>query len=73
VIFYGVELVMSFKFHLLFFENLYSNEIRWFSFVNLIQFNRALLGKWFWQYATEREALWKLVIETKYDSLRGGW
>jgi len=40
---------------------------------NLIQFNRALLGKWLWRFAKEREALWRLVIEVKYGSLRGGW
>jgi hypothetical protein len=40
---------------------------------NLIQFNRALLGKWLWRYAMDREALWRLVVETKYDSTRGGW
>jgi hypothetical protein len=40
---------------------------------NLIQFNRALLGKWLWRFAKEREALWRLVIEVKYESLRGGW
>jgi hypothetical protein len=26
-----------------------------------------------WRYVTERETLWRLVIDTKYDSLRGGW
>jgi hypothetical protein len=39
----------------------------------LIQFNQALLGKWLWRFAKEREALWRLVIEVKYGSLRGGW
>lgn len=34
--------------------------------------NRALLGKWFWQYATKMEALWRLVVDIKYNSLRGG-
>jgi hypothetical protein len=40
---------------------------------NLIQFNRAMLGKWLWRYAMENEGLWRLVIETKYDNLRRGW
>jgi hypothetical protein len=40
---------------------------------NLIQFNQDLLGKWLWRYARERDALWRLVIEVKFDSLRGGW
>jgi hypothetical protein len=64
----------EFKFHL----------VKWSKFVlrmksgglgvrNLIQFNQALLGKWLWHYAMEREALWRSVVETKYDSLRGGW
>jgi hypothetical protein len=39
----------------------------------LIQFNRALLGKWMWRFAKEREVLWRSVIEVKYGSLRGGW
>jgi hypothetical protein len=38
---------------------------------NLIQFNRALLGKWLWRFAKEWEALWRLVIEVKYGSFEG--
>jgi hypothetical protein len=26
-----------------------------------------------WRYGLEREALWRSVIEVKYESLRGGW
>jgi hypothetical protein len=40
---------------------------------NFIQFNRALLGKWLWKYGREREALWRMVIDVKFESLRGGW
>jgi len=40
---------------------------------NFIQFNRALLGKWLWRYGREREALWRLVIDAKFESLKGGW
>ncbi|KAG2724060.1 hypothetical protein I3760_01G000400 [Carya illinoinensis] len=36
-------------------------------------FNRALLGKWLWRYHREPEALWKLVIESKYGDSWGGW
>lgn len=39
----------------------------------LIQFNRGLLGKWLKRYTTKNEALSRLVVETKYDSLQGGW
>jgi hypothetical protein len=40
---------------------------------NFIRFNRALLGKWLWRYGREREALWRLVIDAKFESLKGGW
>jgi hypothetical protein len=40
---------------------------------NLIQFNRALLGKWLWRFANEREASWRKLVEAKYDTMRGGW
>ena len=40
---------------------------------DLRSFNKALLGKWLWRYGSEREALWRLVVETKYGSLWGGW
>lgn len=40
---------------------------------NMIQFNRALLGKWLWRFAMERDALWRKVVDIKYGSTRGGW
>jgi hypothetical protein len=40
---------------------------------NLIKFNEALLGKWLWRFGTEREALWRKVVVTKYGILAGGW
>jgi hypothetical protein len=42
-------------------------------FWNLLLFNRALLGKWLWRYAHEREALWRVVVDSKYGSAWGGW
>jgi len=40
---------------------------------NLFRFNRVILGKWLCRYATEKEALWRSVVDTKYDSLGRGW
>jgi hypothetical protein len=40
---------------------------------NLCKFNQALLGKWLWRFATEKEAFWRLVVEAKYGCLNGGW
>jgi len=42
-------------------------------FGNLKTLNRALLGKWLWRYGTERDAWWRVVVDSKYGSLRGGW
>jgi len=33
---------------------------------NLRMSNRALLGKWLWQYRTERNAWWRVVVDSKY-------
>uniref|UniRef100_A0A2N9IJE2 Reverse transcriptase zinc-binding domain-containing protein n=1 Tax=Fagus sylvatica TaxID=28930 RepID=A0A2N9IJE2_FAGSY len=40
---------------------------------NLRRFNQALLGKWLWRYGTDREALWRQVVEAKYGGMWGGW
>ncbi|RVW33333.1 putative ribonuclease H protein [Vitis vinifera] len=40
---------------------------------NLSILNRALLCKWSWRYAVERDSYWKLIISTKYGVERGGW
>jgi hypothetical protein len=40
---------------------------------SLHKFNQALMGKWIWRYATEREALWYKVIKTKYVDRDDGW
>ena len=34
--------------------------------------NQALMGKWLWRYALEREALRRRVIDTKYGSIWWG-
>ena len=35
--------------------------------------NKALLGKWVWRYAYEKENLWKRVIGVKYGQEGCGW
>ncbi|KAL6327163.1 hypothetical protein AAG906_015202 [Vitis piasezkii] len=35
--------------------------------------NRALLGKWIWRFACEKNNLWKQVITTKYGQEDYGW
>jgi len=40
---------------------------------NLRIFNQALLGKWLWRFAHEREALWRSVVDAKYGSTWAGW
>ena len=39
----------------------------------LRRFNFVSLGKWLWKYGTERDALWRKVIEAKYGDEEGGW
>jgi hypothetical protein len=40
---------------------------------NLLMFNCALLGKWLWRYGIEREAWWRVVVDSKFGRLWGGW
>jgi hypothetical protein len=40
---------------------------------NVAVFNKALLGKWLWRYATEPLSLWHRVIDNKYGNQWGGW
>ena len=40
---------------------------------NLVALNKALLRKWSWRFAKEREPLWKQVIIDKFGLERGGW
>ena len=40
---------------------------------NLPAMNKALLCKWSWRYANERETLWKQAISQKYGEDDGGW
>jgi hypothetical protein len=40
---------------------------------NLKLFDRTLIGKWQWRFASEPDAQWRKVVEAKYGSVRGGW
>jgi len=40
---------------------------------NLLLFIRVVSGKWLWHYLDEKEALWRVVVEFKYESSWGGW
>ena len=40
---------------------------------SLALLNKALLCKWSWRFAVEREALWRQVICAKYGKEEGGW
>ena len=39
---------------------------------SLILMNKALLSKWAWRFAEERNIVWKIVISLKYGT-KGGW
>ncbi|KAA3472507.1 reverse transcriptase [Gossypium australe] len=41
--------------------------------VNLKIKNRALMAKWSWRFTTEKNALWRKVIQVKYGSLPLQW
>ena len=40
---------------------------------DLSMLNRALLCKWIWRFANEKNALWRNVIHWKFGEERGGW
>jgi hypothetical protein len=63
-------------------EELKYHKVRWFKVCtlisegglgieNLLRFNHTLLGKWLWCYGLEREAWWKVMVDSKYGSAWG--
>jgi hypothetical protein len=64
----------KFKFHLANWHRICSSKVLGGLGVrNMIKFNRALMGKWLWRLALERDALWRKVVDIKYGSMGGGW
>ena len=39
----------------------------------LYKLNKALLEKWNWRFANERNALWRETISKKFGEMQGGW
>ena len=39
----------------------------------IVLLNKALLGKWIWRFAFEKDLLWKKVIRVKYGQEGCGW
>ena len=40
---------------------------------SLSKLNKALLNKWSWRFANERDSLWRLIISSKFGVASGGW
>jgi len=40
---------------------------------NLMMFNHALLKKWLWHYLHEREGWCRVMVDSKFGRLWGGW
>ena len=39
----------------------------------LHKLNKALLGKWIWRFANERNSLWREAIRREFGEMQGGW
>ena len=40
---------------------------------SLNNLNKALLGKWLWRFANERDSFWRRTIRSKFGESQGGW
>lgn len=63
----------EFKFHLVNSLRFASQFIHGLCIRNVLLFNKALFRKWLWLYAFEREVLWQMLLEAKYESMWGRW
>jgi hypothetical protein len=59
----------KFKFHLVSWSKVsFLNSGGGLGVRNLLKFNRVLLKKWFWHYVHEREAWWRVVVDSKFGN-----
>jgi hypothetical protein len=64
----------EFKYHLVYwFKVCTPISEGWLGIMNLVMFNRALLGKWLWQFRIKRDVWWRVAIDSKFGNLWGGW
>lgn len=62
------------KYHLIQWETVRSSlESGGLGIKKLKSFNVALMGKWFWRFLTDKEALWKKVVVSKYGASLHPW
>jgi hypothetical protein len=66
--FWGV-LGDEFKYHLVSWSNVCSSTSEGgLGIQDLLMSNRTLLRKWSWRYAHEREARWRVMVDSKFGS-----
>ena len=62
------------KAHLIKWEMICADKNKWgLGLRKLVFLNKALLGKWIWRFACDKDNLWKQVITAKYGQEGHGW
>ncbi|XP_028099815.1 uncharacterized protein LOC114299299 [Camellia sinensis] len=62
----------DFKYHLVDWRRICQpKEVGGLGVRSVVQFNRALLGKWLWRFVRERDRLWRRVVASKFGVVAG--
>ena len=62
------------KIHLVKWDIVFSSKVKdGLGIRSLLNFNKALLGKWNWRFAMEENSVWRNIISLKYGMDDGGW